>query len=150
MSNFVLFLFLLSVTPSCFVFHFFTLFHSFTLSLFFLHCSLFVSHPRLSFFLSFFSILDSCPGHVSRSSQWDTTPNAGFTTGSPWMRANEEDAREGWNATDESSTNPKQTESVLAFYKRAIQIRKAHDVLVRFSSPPRAPLRDERERMKRD
>lgn len=51
------------------------------------------------------------------------------------MRANEDDAREGWNAADQSQTHsnahPGAHERVLAFYKRAIQMRKAHDVLVR-------------------
>ena len=48
------------------------------------------------------------------------------------MRAYEDDAREGWNAADEQQlANDKQEESVLAFWKRAIQVRKAHDVLVR-------------------
>ena len=42
------------------------------------------------------------------------------------MRVYEDDAREGWNAADEQ-----QEESVLAFWKRAIQVRKAYDVLVR-------------------
>jgi hypothetical protein len=43
------------------------------------------------------------------------------------MRAYEDDAREGWNAADER----KQEESVLAFWKRALQVRNAYDVLVR-------------------
>ena len=61
--------------------------------------------------------------------QWDATTHAGFTTGTPWMRAYEDDARAGWNATDESKVTSE--ESVLAFWKRALEVRKAHDVLVR-------------------
>ncbi|KAF8551259.1 glycoside hydrolase family 13 protein [Imleria badia] len=61
---------------------------------------------------------------------WDATPNAGFTTGTPWMRAYEDDAREGWNAADESKPTDSEPESVLAFWKRAIGVRKAHEVLV--------------------
>ena len=52
------------------------------------------------------------------------------------MRAFEDDAREGWNVADESQprlANGKaiDSESVLVFWKRAINVRKAHDVLVR-------------------
>jgi len=63
--------------------------------------------------------------HARTPMQWDATPNAGFTTGTPWMRAYEDDAREGWNAADQSHSD----ESVLAFWTRAIGVRKAHDVL---------------------
>ena len=52
------------------------------------------------------------------------------------MRAFEEDARLGWNAAHQSqhqrgdTLNENEEESVLEFWKRAIGVRKAHDVLV--------------------
>jgi oligo-1,6-glucosidase len=57
--------------------------------------------------------------------QWDSSLNAGFTTGNPWMRVND-DYRE-WNAARQI----KDENSVHAFYKRALAFRKHHDVLVR-------------------
>ncbi|KAI9461128.1 glycoside hydrolase family 13 protein [Boletus coccyginus] len=63
--------------------------------------------------------------HARIPMQWDATAHAGFTTGTPWMRAYEDDARAGWNATDESKVTS--DESVLAFWKRALAVRKAHD-----------------------
>lgn len=45
------------------------------------------------------------------------------------MPAYEDDAQTGWNVADESK--PSDSESVLTFWKRAIGVRKAHDVLVR-------------------
>ncbi|KAG9310483.1 glycoside hydrolase superfamily [Chiua virens] len=65
-----------------------------------------------------------CPDERSHSGT--ATPNAGFTAGTPWMRAFEEDAREGWNAADQSNAPA----SVLAFWKRALQVRRVHDVLI--------------------
>lgn len=61
------------------------------------------------------------------------------------MRAYEDDAREGWNAADESqprlaNAETIESESVLAFWKRAISVRKAHDVLVSVLSPPESNL----------
>ncbi|KAF8124120.1 glycoside hydrolase family 13 protein [Boletus edulis] len=68
--------------------------------------------------------------HARIPMQWDASPNAGFTTGSPWMRAFEDDAHAGWNAADQSrSSEAHDPESVLAFWKRAIAVRKAHEVL---------------------
>lgn len=110
--------------------------HVFTFHILYLFCP-----PLLLFFLVPCSILRFHPNLVPKPcliflTQWDATPNAGFTTGTPWMRAHEDDAREGWNATDESqprlaNSNAIESESVLAFWKRAISVRKAHDVLVR-------------------
>ncbi|PPQ72218.1 hypothetical protein CVT26_006972 [Gymnopilus dilepis] len=57
--------------------------------------------------------------------QWDDSPNAGFTTGVPWMRVNEDHGK--WNAASQLADE----NSVLAFWKQALGIRKQYDVLVR-------------------
>jgi oligo-1,6-glucosidase len=64
--------------------------------------------------------LDNC----SPKYQWDVSPHAGFTTGNPWMRAN--DFADPWNV----SAQIKDESSVLNFWKRALAIRKEHEVLV--------------------
>jgi alpha-glucosidase len=56
--------------------------------------------------------------------QWDTTPHAGFTTGAPWMRIN--DDFKTWNAASEVQD----PHSVYAFWKRALKLRKENLVLV--------------------
>ena len=63
--------------------------------------------------------------------QWDTSENAGFGVGTPWMRVNED--YKDWNVQDQL----KRLDSVLAFWKRALRLRKEHEVLVRYliSSP---------------
>ena len=59
--------------------------------------------------------------------KWNSDPHGGFTTGTPWMRVNE-DFAQGWNVEAESSD----PNSVLNFWKRAIALRKEYaDVLVR-------------------
>ena len=55
--------------------------------------------------------------------QWDSTANAGFTKGTPWMRVNED--YETWNAHAQAGDDT----SVLAFWKKAIATRKQSDVL---------------------
>ncbi|KIY53979.1 glycoside hydrolase family 13 protein [Fistulina hepatica ATCC 64428] len=55
--------------------------------------------------------------------QWDSTANAGFTTGTPWMRVND-DYKE-WNA----ATQADDSSSVLNFWKGAIALRKQYNVL---------------------
>ncbi|KAG6332404.1 hypothetical protein ID866_6683 [Astraeus odoratus] len=55
---------------------------------------------------------------------WDSSPNGGFTTGTPWMRLNDDYVE--WNAAAQLG-NP---HSVHAFWKHAIEVRKQHDVLV--------------------
>ncbi|KAF7334998.1 Glycoside hydrolase family 13 protein [Mycena venus] len=55
---------------------------------------------------------------------WDSSPNAGFTTGTPWMRVNEDYMK--WNAANQL-TDP---QSVHSFWKRALQIRKQNRVLI--------------------
>jgi len=61
--------------------------------------------------------------HARVPMQWDASPNAGFTTGKPWMRVNED--YESWNA----SSQLQDSTSVLVFYKQALAVRKAHPVL---------------------
>ncbi|KAF2178833.1 glycoside hydrolase family 13 protein [Zopfia rhizophila CBS 207.26] len=57
--------------------------------------------------------------------QWDSTENAGFTTGKPWMRTH--DLYKEINAEDQR----KESHSVLSFYKRMLRLRKEQkDVFV--------------------
>ncbi|KAF7328608.1 Alpha amylase [Mycena sanguinolenta] len=55
---------------------------------------------------------------------WDSSPNAGFTTGTPWMRVNEDYVK--WNAVNQVTD----LQSVYSFWKRALQIRKENRVLI--------------------
>ncbi|KAG6846965.1 hypothetical protein H0H93_010858 [Arthromyces matolae] len=56
--------------------------------------------------------------------QWDATVHGGFTSGTPWMRVN--DDYETSNV-DVQSTNEN---SVLNFWKKALKVRKDHEVLI--------------------
>ena len=56
--------------------------------------------------------------------QWDATPNAGFTTGTPWMKVNPN--HDAINVESELA-NP---DSILNFYKEMIRVRKANPTLV--------------------
>ena len=58
--------------------------------------------------------------------QWTADPHAGFTTGTPWMRVND-DYIEGWNVQAQLGDNA----SVHAFYKLVLGYRKKSDLLVR-------------------
>ena len=51
--------------------------------------------------------------------------NAGFSSTTPWMRVNED--YKTWNAEAQCED----LQSVHAFYKKALQLRKKLDVLVR-------------------
>ncbi|KAF5344793.1 hypothetical protein D9758_014424 [Tetrapyrgos nigripes] len=55
---------------------------------------------------------------------WSSSPNAGFTTGTPWMKVN--DDYERWNAASQVGND----DSVLAFWKKALRVRKEYEVLV--------------------
>ena len=57
--------------------------------------------------------------------QWDSTTNSGFTTGTPWIKANT-DYKE-WNVEAQLA---KPDTSVLGFWKRLLLIRKEHKGLV--------------------
>ena len=56
--------------------------------------------------------------------QWDDSPNAGFTTGTPWIKVNP-------NFTEinakESLADP---DSILHYYKKLIRLRREHDIVV--------------------
>ena len=58
--------------------------------------------------------------------QWTADPHAGFTTGTPWMRVNE-DYAEGWNVQAQLGDKA----SVHAFYQHVLSYRKKSDLLVR-------------------
>jgi len=62
--------------------------------------------------------------HARTPVQWDASENAGFTTGTPWMRVNE-DFKE-WNAAAQRDS----PDSVLSFWKEALRVRKDNDILV--------------------
>ncbi|TYS46877.1 glycoside hydrolase family 13 protein [Bacillus infantis] len=54
--------------------------------------------------------------------QWDSTANAGFSSGSPWMKVNS-------NYTDINvEKQEKDEESILSFYKKMISLKKANEV----------------------
>jgi len=65
--------------------------------------------------------------------QWDATPNAGFTTGTPWLGVNPDHVRVNWAA---QRPDP---DSVLAFYRRLIALRKAEPVLRTGTTAPWGP-----------
>jgi len=56
--------------------------------------------------------------------QWDESKNAGFGTGIPWMRVN--DDYKAWNVEVQSY----RPDSVLSFWKDALRVRKDHEVLI--------------------
>ncbi len=56
--------------------------------------------------------------------QWKDAPNAGFTTGTPWLRVTSDYVR--YNAEDEAS----RPDSVLNFFKKAIKLRRNNKALV--------------------
>ena len=56
--------------------------------------------------------------------QWDTSVNAGFSTGTPWLPVNENFSKT--NAKTENET----ADSVLAWYRKLVALRAEHPVLV--------------------
>ncbi|KAF8234809.1 glycoside hydrolase family 13 protein [Tricholoma matsutake] len=62
--------------------------------------------------------------HARVPMQWDATEHAGFTSGTPWMRVN--DDYKQWNVTSQIS-DPR---SVHSFWKEALRVRKMNDVLI--------------------
>lgn len=57
--------------------------------------------------------------------QWDTTTNAGFTQGNPWIKVNP-NYKQGVNELQEE----KDPNSVLNYFRKIIKLRKEHPVLV--------------------
>ena len=55
--------------------------------------------------------------------QWDASPHAGFTTGTPWIAANPDTAE--WNVAAQRNDDT----SVLAHYRRLIALRHTDDVV---------------------
>ncbi|KAG2072103.1 glycoside hydrolase family 13 protein [Suillus decipiens] len=62
--------------------------------------------------------------HTRTPMQWNASAHGGFTTGTPWMRVNDDYPE--WNAEQQIGDET----SVYAFWKRALKVRKAHDVLI--------------------
>ncbi|KAJ7150134.1 glycoside hydrolase family 13 protein [Mycena crocata] len=62
--------------------------------------------------------------HARVPMQWNSNFHAGFTTGTPWMRVND-DYKE-WNAAAQVADE----RSVRAFWKHALKLRKDHKVLI--------------------
>ncbi|KAF7974165.1 hypothetical protein HWV62_13287 [Athelia sp. TMB] len=62
--------------------------------------------------------------HARLPMHWDASANAGFTSGTPWMRVND-DYKE-WNAAAQVGDEG----SVWSFWKKALATRKANEVLV--------------------
>ncbi|KAJ7034466.1 glycoside hydrolase family 13 protein [Mycena alexandri] len=62
--------------------------------------------------------------HARVPMQWDSSAHAGFTTGAPWMRVN--DDYKTWNVAAQLDDD----KSVRSFWKRALRLRKEHKVLI--------------------
>lgn len=56
--------------------------------------------------------------------QWDDSPNAGFTTGTPWLKVNPD------YLTVNAAAQEKDESSVLSYFKKAVQLRKSNPALV--------------------
>ncbi|MFA5420094.1 MAG: alpha-glucosidase [Bacteroidales bacterium] len=56
--------------------------------------------------------------------QWDSSPQAGFTTGAPWLKVNPN------YQSINVAQNKEDPESILAYYKKIIALRKQHQVIV--------------------
>ncbi|KAF9035355.1 glycoside hydrolase family 13 protein [Hymenopellis radicata] len=63
--------------------------------------------------------------HARTPMQWDASSHGGFTSGNtPWMRVN--DDYKSWNAASQLNDE----ESVLAFWKKALVVRKQYPILI--------------------
>ena len=56
--------------------------------------------------------------------QWDASANAGFTTGTPWLKVNSN------YLTVNEAAESKDPASVLSYFRRAVAMRQQHQVLV--------------------
>lgn len=59
------------------------------------------------------------------TNQWNSSQNAGFSSGTPWMRVNDDFGE--WNAAAQQND----PESVLNFWKKLLKLRKENNLLVR-------------------
>ncbi|TFK66304.1 glycoside hydrolase family 13 protein [Pluteus cervinus] len=62
--------------------------------------------------------------HSRTPMQWDSTEHSGFTSGTPWMRVNDD------YATCNAANQVDDDDSVLAFWKAALKFRKDNDFLI--------------------
>ncbi len=67
--------------------------------------------------------------HISRDNartpmQWDDSLNGGFTSGTPWIKVNP-----NYNKIN-AKTQVKDVESIYNYYKRLIELRKNHEIIV--------------------
>ena len=79
---------------------------------------------------AFTRILVGTRDHARMPMQWDDSPNAGFTSGTPWIKTGSEYKR---------SAKAQENEGILQFYKRAIALRKQNPALVYGSFTPVYP-----------
>lgn len=56
--------------------------------------------------------------------QWDDSPNAGFTTGAPWLKLNPN------HVECNVKSQEKDPDSILNYFRKMIKVRKAHPVLL--------------------
>ncbi|WVQ69633.1 uncharacterized protein L199_007853 [Kwoniella botswanensis] len=57
--------------------------------------------------------------------QWDSSLNAGFSKGDPWMRIHD-DYHDGWNAAAQT----KDQHSVWSFWQKVLRLRKEYDAMI--------------------
>nr|BAV92596.1 maltase MalT [Pholiota microspora] len=81
-----------------------------------------IANPDMSDILDGFQ--KKARDHARVPMQWDSSPNAGFTRGTPWMRVNGD--YETWNAEAQCSDEG----SVHSFWKQALAVRKKFNVLI--------------------
>jgi oligo-1,6-glucosidase len=66
--------------------------------------------------------------HARTPFQWDASPGAGFTTGTPWLKLNPN------YATINARLQERDPEAPLAYFKRAIRFRKEHAAALVYGS----------------
>lgn len=70
------------------------------------------------------SIKDSARDNSRTPMQWDDSPNAGFTTGTPWLAVNPN------YPSINAAQQQQDARSVLNYFKQMIRLRKEHEILV--------------------
>lgn len=66
----------------------------------------------------------SCRDNGRTGMQWDTTANAGFTTGTPWLKTNKN------YVTINVASQEKDANSCLNYFRKMVKLRKDNEVLV--------------------